>query len=86
MGALRWFVVTCIGVAVLMLVTVTFRAPSGFDWRHVSPAAWLSGIGIFLASGCFVALIELLANRFAPRRGKLGRREEWNVWDHIDIP
>ncbi|MGH1558221.1 hypothetical protein ACRAWD_11300 [Caulobacter segnis] len=39
-----------------------------------------------LASGGFVALVELLANRFGPRRGKLGRREKWSVWDHINIP
>ncbi len=86
MGALCRFVFTCVGVAALMLVTVMFRAPSGFDWRDVSPTAWLSGLGIVLASGCFVALVELLANRFGPRRGKLGRREKWSVWDHINIP
>lgn len=86
MGALRRFIFTCVGVAALMLVAVVFRAPSGFDWRDVSPTSWLSGLGIVLASGCFVALVELLANRFGPRRGKLGRREKWSVWDHINIP
>lgn len=86
MGALRRFVFTCAGVAALMLLAIMFRAPSGFDWRNVSPATWLNGLGIVLICGCFVALVKLLANQFGRRRGKLGRREKWSVWDHVNIP
>lgn len=86
MGALLRFVFTCLGVAALMFVVGAFRAPSGFDWRGVPPATWLTGLGIALGCGCFVALVELLGNLFGPRRGKLGRREKWSVWDHINIP
>jgi hypothetical protein len=86
MCALRRFVITSLGVLVLVFVVGAFRAPSNFDWRHAPMATWLTGLGIALGCGLFVALVELLGNLFAPKRGRFGRREQSSIWDHISIP
>lgn len=86
MGAPRRFAFTCVGVAALLFVMVAFRAPPGIDWREVSLITWLRGLGVTLVGGCFVALVELMVNRFRPRRGRFGRREAGSIWDHINIP
>jgi hypothetical protein len=86
MGALLRFAITSLVVLVLVLMKVVFDAPSGFDWRHVPAATWLTTFGIALGCGVAVALIEVICNLFAPRRGRFGRREPSSIFDHINIP
>ena len=77
------FAVTSLGVAVLIFVVAAFKAPSGFDWRHVSATTWLTGGGVAMGCGFVLALIELIYNLFAPKRGKLGSRRSFSIWDYI---
>lgn len=83
MGTLFRFAVTSLGVLVLIFVTAIFGAPSGFEWRHVPAATWLTVFGVALGCGFVVALIELMCNLFAPRRGRFGRRQPSSIWDHF---
>jgi hypothetical protein len=83
MGTLLRFAVTSLVVLLLIFVMVAFKAPAGFDWQHVPAATWLTGLGVALGCGFIVAVIELICNLFAPRRGKFGRREPSSIWDHM---
>jgi len=81
MGTLFRFAVTSLGVLVLIFMMAIFGAL--FDWRHVPAATWLTVFGVALGGGFVVALIELMCNLFAPRRGRLGRRQPSSIWDHF---